>query len=269
MQVLVEKLWVSQKCLCPEVPPSPLWCQRSCPPHLLCRAVGVRQACRHQTDLAAESHWPLALCQVLDSTLSRFTHSEAASPFLAGLRPNYTALSTLTAGSQGSTVPLLPVPPGFLVSRSLLRNSLGPREGHGNPPASAGPGIIPAEKKAPGRAFTWTSTPGRQRERERSRNNLTGRGMCETAPSAGDQSWTPRGHRGPGPTPLETQASSRMHSSPHWSGTHNPVGGEEWPGETRAGPEEVPAGGSPAATSWLWHWSPSTWQSPGGQGGRW
>lgn len=80
MQVLVEKLWVSQKCLCPGGPTrSPtLVPEVMLPtPHLLCRAVGVRQACRHQTDLAAESHWPLALCQVTDSTLSRFTHSEA------------------------------------------------------------------------------------------------------------------------------------------------------------------------------------------------
>lgn len=105
------------------------------------------------------------------------------------------------------------------------------------------------------------------RERERSRNNLTGRGMCEVA-LCWDQSWTPRGHHGVlVPTFGDRLPSSRMPPSPHWSGTHNPVGGEEWPGETRAGgPEEVPAGGSPAATSWLWHQVSSTWQSPGGRG---
>lgn len=82
-------------------------------PHLLCRAVGVRRACRHQRDPAAEPLWPLALCQVTDSVLSRFTHSEdQASPFLMGLRPNHTALSTLTAGARKCRLPLPALPPG-------------------------------------------------------------------------------------------------------------------------------------------------------------
>lgn len=38
--------------------------------HLLCRAVGVRRACRHQTDPAAEPHWPLAKSLTLLSAAS-------------------------------------------------------------------------------------------------------------------------------------------------------------------------------------------------------
>lgn len=79
-------------------------------PYPLCRAVGVRRACRHRADLAADPHWPLALCQVTDYSQS-FTHSEdQARPLLVGLRPNQAALSTLTVGARKCRLPL-PLPP--------------------------------------------------------------------------------------------------------------------------------------------------------------
>ena len=58
------------------------------------RLAGIRQTWLQ----SLTGPWPFAKSL---TTLSRFTHSEDhASPFLVGLRPSYTALSTLTAGAR-------------------------------------------------------------------------------------------------------------------------------------------------------------------------
>lgn len=83
VQVLVEKLWVSQKCLCPGVPPGhPLWCPRSCcpPPTSSAgqwgsgRLAGIRQTWLQ----SLTGPWPFAKSLILLS---------AASPTVRPRRP--------------------------------------------------------------------------------------------------------------------------------------------------------------------------------------